>query len=148
MLKNINVSTKITLLILAIAIVSVTAVSFFSYDYHVKSAREKHLTNLNALADNYANYLNTYFNKGAIAVQLIQQSEILKKPGQGAAAPAADDFLAAAMPADDNGDASMESVTDAGNPINDYLIKQKSILGIDEIILTSATGSVIGSSDP
>src|SRR5436190_132853 len=102
MLKNINVSTKITLLILAIAIVSVSAVSFFSYDYHVKSAREKHLSNLNALADNYANYLNTYFNQGAIAVKLLQESEVLKKPGEASAAPAPDDFLAAAMPADDS----------------------------------------------
>lgn len=54
MIKNINVSTKITLLILAVALVAVAAISFFSYDYHVKTVREKHLTNLNALADNYA----------------------------------------------------------------------------------------------
>jgi PAS domain S-box-containing protein len=159
MIKNINVSTKITLLILAIALVAVTAISFFSYDYHLRTIREKNLASLNAVADNYANYFNTFFNRGTVAVQLIQEAEILKNKPNASSAAAADDFIAAAFadptagadPAAENLDTASEPTlesTDSGNPLNDYLVKQKSILGVDEIILTSPTGSVIAASDP
>jgi PAS domain S-box-containing protein len=151
MIKHINVSTKITLLILAVALVAVAAISFFSYDYHVKTTREKHLTNLNALADNYASYLNTYINSGAVAVKEIQEAEILKNNSGAASAPATDDFLATALPAaeDPGADGGMPAPgNDTGNAINDYLLKQKSILGVEDITLTSPTGTVIGSSDP
>jgi PAS domain S-box-containing protein len=152
MIKHINVSTKITLLILAVALVAVAAISFFSYDYHVKNVREKHLTNLNALADNYASYLNTYINNGAIAVKEIQEAEILKKRSEAVPAPATDDFLSTALPdmsGDDAGaDSGMSAESyDAGNAINDFLARQKSILNVDDITLISPTGAVIGSSD-
>lgn len=151
MIKNINVSTKITLLILAVALVAVAAISFFSYDYHVKTVREKHLTNLNALADNYASYLNTYIGRGAVAVKEIQESEILKQKSETVSAPPMDDFMTAAMPdAPDSGEQS-EMATESAEPentVNDYLQKQKAILGVDDITLTSTTGTVIGSSNP
>src|SRR6478752_4765553 len=85
MMKSINISTKIAILILTISLVAVAAISFFSYDYHLKSNRDKFTTNLTVIADNRALYFNNYFEKNASAVQLLQRDEKLK-PASGAAA--------------------------------------------------------------
>ena len=42
MTKNINISTKVTLLILAVSLAAILAISFFSYDYHLKNIKEKY----------------------------------------------------------------------------------------------------------
>ncbi len=69
MMKRINISTKFTILILAVSLVAIAAISFFSYDYHIKNTQEKFATNLNVIADNRAAYFNTYFDKAASAIQ-------------------------------------------------------------------------------
>src|SRR5690242_16629791 len=91
MIKSINVSTKITLLILAVSLVAVVAISFFSYDYHLKTNQEKYSTVLSVIADNRAAYFNTYFERAANAIQILQNSETLKNGGQSSAASAPPD---------------------------------------------------------
>src|SRR5688572_14043078 len=86
MMKSINISTKFTILIMVVTLVAVSAISFFSYDYHLKSNREKFSTNLNAIADNQASYFNSFFEKGERAVQVLQNSEKLKNSLSGNAA--------------------------------------------------------------
>src|SRR6187455_3507151 len=78
MTKNINISTKVTLLILAVSLAAILAISFFSYDYHLKNIKEKYSTALTVIADNRAAYINTLFGKASLAVQVLQNSETLK----------------------------------------------------------------------
>ena len=86
MIKNINISTKVTLLILAVSLAAILAISFFSYDYHLKNTQEKYSTALNVVADNRSAYLNTLFGKASLAVQVLQNSEKLRGTGDSAAA--------------------------------------------------------------
>ncbi len=161
MIKHINVSTKITLLILGITMVAVVAISFFSYDYQVKAVRQKHLASLTALAENYASYFDTYFHRGSIAVQVLQQSDRVKNHGGGGEE--SSDFMVASFAPDitdepetegDSGDEDFESDDFAltsnttSNDLAGYLAQQKSILQVEEITITTPTGSVIASSNP
>lgn len=161
MIKHINVSTKITLLILGITMVAVVAISFFSYDYQVKAVRQKHLASLTALAENYASYFDTYFHRGSIAVQVLQQSDRVKNHGGGGEE--SSDFMVASFAPDitdepetevDSGDEDFESddfsltSNTTSNDLAGYLAQQKSILQVEEITITTLTGSVIASSNP
>lgn len=161
MIKHINVSTKITLLILGITMVAVVAISFFSYDYQVKAVRQKHLASLTALAENYASYFDTYFHRGSIAVQVLQQSDRVKNHGGGGEE--SSDFMVASFAPDitdepetevDSGDEDFESddfsltSNTTSNDLAGYLAQQKSILQVEEITITTPTGSVIASSNP
>jgi len=160
MIKNINVSTKITLLILAVSLVAVVAVSFFSYDYHIKANQNKYTAVLNAVADNRAAYFNTYFEKASHAIQILQNSETLKNGGGASSAPAdggmgmdMDMMMMGEPPVEEEtsedttlsiGDAS----SSAGGGLADFIAAQKDVLGVDEIIITSATGAIVASTDP
>ncbi len=151
MMKSINISTKIAILILAISLVAVAAISFFSYDYHLKSNRDKFTTNLTVIADNRALYFNTYFEKNANALELLQQDEKLK-PASAAAPSDGGGFDMTAMmgdgpPSDGDIDADTVITSSSNSSLTDYLIEQKDILGVADIILTSSTGNVIASTD-
>src|SRR3954468_21649304 len=78
MIKNINISTKITLLILLISLVAVSAVSFFTYDNIRKANQEKYLVNLSVIADNRAGYLSSQLDKAVVAIRSLQESEVIK----------------------------------------------------------------------
>jgi PAS domain S-box-containing protein len=145
MMKSINISTKIAILILAISLVAVAAISFFSYDYHLKSNRDKLTTNLTVIADNRTLYFNTYFEKNANALEFLQQDEKLK-PAKGTAPTEDGGFDLMAMT--DGGSGSDTVITSSSNnSLTDYLIEQKSILGVADILLTSSSGNVIASTD-
>jgi PAS domain S-box-containing protein len=159
MIKNINVSTKITLLILGVTLVAIMAISFFSYDYHKKTVQQKNLTNLTALADNYSAYFSSYFEKAAIAVQVLQSAPAITSSGSPAPS-GGDDLFALSMgmpdmpasePAESEApDESMESSepVESGNSLEDFIKTQKSVLHVDDIVITSSTGSVLASTDP
>lgn len=158
MMKSINISTKITLLILAVSVVAIAAISFFSYDYHIKNTEEKYNTILNAVADNRAAYLNAHLEKAATAVRILQDSERLKSDGA-ASAPAEGGGMdlmammggmdmgapAEEAPADS---AATEETSGSGNTLADFLNEQKDILGVENITITSTTGSIIATTDP
>ncbi len=151
MMKSINISTKIAILILSISLVAVAAISFFSYDYHLKSNRDKFTTTLTVIADNRALYFNTYFEKNAHALELLQQDEKLR-PASGSSAPAdGGGFDMMAMtgeaPSDSEADTVLNSSSSNGS-LSDYLNEQKDILGVSDILLTSTTGTVVASTDP
>jgi PAS domain S-box-containing protein len=145
MMKSINVSTKITLLILAVSLVAVAAISFFSYDYHVKSNREKYATILTAIAENRASLIANHLARAGAAVQLLQQADILKN----GSAPAAFSDPTFSDPA--FSDPAAIDTTQSAPPAmtrESFLAAQKFSLGVDDIIITSPTGIVIASTDP
>lgn len=152
-MKNINISTKITLLILLISLVAVTAVSFFTYDHIRKTNQEKYLVNLNVIADNRAGYFSAYFDKVVIALRSLQESEVIKSGGTSSAptsTPTDDPFAAA--PAEDPAEEATEEIsepvsTGSGNTLLDYLNKQKEIFGFKDIIITNINGGIIASTD-
>jgi PAS domain S-box-containing protein len=146
MMKSINISTKIAILILTISLVAVAAISFFSYDYHLKSNRDKFTTNLTVIADNRALYFNTYFEKNASAVALLQRDEKLK-PASGAAASDGGLDMMAMMGGAPPSEGDTVITTSSNSSLTDYLIEQKDILGVADIIVTSSSGNVIASTN-
>jgi PAS domain S-box-containing protein len=151
MMKSINVSTKITILILMVSLVAVAAISFFSYDYQLKNTREKYSTTLNVIADNRAALLNSFLEKGAATIKILQVSDLVKSGGN-APAPAADP-MAMMMPDMDmpaSPDVPVDSTTaeaPAGLTFKDYLEQLKYASEVDEIYVTNAVGSVIATTD-
>jgi PAS domain S-box-containing protein len=148
MIKNINVSTKITVLILGITLIAVGSISFFSYDYHRKTVHEKNTTTLTSLADNYAAYFSHYFDRAATAVEILKNAPAITSNASAGGAPAADIFAVSMdMPAEETSSDSA-SAEPEGPSLLDYLNEQKSILRVDDIIITSTSGAVIASTDP
>jgi PAS domain S-box-containing protein len=150
MIKNINVSTKITVLILGITLIAVGSISFFSYDYHRKTIQEKNITTLTSVADNYAAYFSNYFDRAATAVQILKNAPAITSNSSGGSSPAAADIFAVSMDAPSAGETNSDSTSaePTGATLLNFLNEQKSILRVDDIILTSNSGSVIASTDP
>jgi PAS domain S-box-containing protein len=133
------------LLILAIALVAVTAISFFSYDYHVKALQQKHQVNLSAIADNYSSYFNTYFEHATAAVQVIQTADAVN--GQTTTAPPSDDPFGG-MGFDVGAAPEEAAAAPAVGGIEDFLVKQKEIFDVEDIHITSHGGNVVETTDP
>lgn len=146
MMKSINVSTKITILILLVSIVAVAAISFFSYDYHIKSTEEKNTSSLSVIADNRAALLNSYLDKASIAIRILQNSQTLKN---GSSAPVAMADMGDEPSFDEaSDDSTFTTSTSTGSSLTDFLSSWKGILGVDEIFITSTTGAISASSNP
>lgn len=146
MFKNIKITVKISVIILAVSLLAVLAISFFTYDYNLQTNKEKFLINLNVLADSRAEHFNSYFEKVITGIKAIQNSDAVKQGGSPAAA--INDFAMPLMQTDDSsaGDLSVEEP--ATDPLLAYLIKQKEIFGFDQIMITSTVGNIIASTDP
>src|SRR4051812_39208531 len=123
MMKGIKISTKITLLILFLAVVAVTAVSLFTYDYVIKTNQEKFTTNLNVIADNRAAYFNAYFDKIASALKLLQESDVIKAGNQSASVPDATVDLMTLTDGASADESAQEPTAASGNSLVDYLNK-------------------------
>ena len=147
MMKSINISTKLTLLIMAVSLAAIAAISFFSYDYHRKNAQDKYAATLGVIADNRAAYFNTFFERAALAIQVLQNSDQIKGSG-GTAAPAdGADLMALMGPPPSEGDTVLTSAS-TDQVLARELTKQKYLLGVEEITVTSPTGTIIASTDP
>jgi PAS domain S-box-containing protein len=144
MIKNINISTKVTVLIIVITLVAVSAVSFFMYDYNVRTNQEKYTNNLTVIADNRAAYFENYFEKVESEIKLLQSSEKLTS-GSTSASP---ESLMGGMDMGGSGDTTLTSSSAGNGGIVDYLNAQKEIFGFEQIIITSTTGSIVASTDP
>lgn len=161
MIKSINVSTKITILILLVSIVAVAAISFFSYDFHFKTAEEKNTTTLTVIADNRTAYINSFLDKAAIAINVLQNSETVKNGGSAPDGGGMDmmmDMMGGGEPTfpdeaattDVPAETTDSTATASAGPVtlDEYLGAQKFVLGVDDIIITSTTGAVSASTDP
>src|SRR5690606_19938320 len=165
MMKSINISTKFTILILVVSLIAVAAISFFSYDYHLKANKEKFATNLSVIADNQTAYFNSYFERAERAVQFLQSSDKLKTElanGGGSSEGGGMDFLMAPIGSDESGNddsGTEESESDSteteisfgpgeNSSLAGYLKEMKATLGVSEITITSGTGAVQATTDP
>jgi PAS domain S-box-containing protein len=147
MMKGIKISTKITLLVIIISLVAVAAISFFTYEYNLQANREKITNNLNVIAENRAAQINTYFDKIAFAISVLQNSSEINNPESGGGAPAPADDFGALM--DMGGETPTDSASDepTSSSLEDYLSTQKDLFGVQQIYLTSNTGPVVASTD-
>jgi PAS domain S-box-containing protein len=159
-MKGIKISTKITLLILLLGVVAVSAISLFTYDQVIKANQEKFVTNLAVIADNRAAYLDHYFDKIISSVRTIQESQTLKNGG---AVPESDPAPMITLtnetetPAEneesveEGGQESSEQVftspTPEGNPLAAYLMTQKEIYGFEDIYLTTPSYSILAATN-
>jgi len=145
MMKNINISTKITILILAVSVAAIAAISFFSYDYHLKTIQEKYATNLNVIADQRTAYFNSIFEKALLAMKALQNSETLKKDHEDAApADTGLDFGETMVPEGEESDTVLTTAT-SDLSLSEYLTQQKEQLGVDDITLTTPSGEILAS---
>jgi PAS domain S-box-containing protein len=142
MLKGIKISTKITLLILVLSVIAVTAISFFTYDYILKNNQEKFTTNLSVIADYRAAYLSNYFNKIITKVEILQSSPTLTSGPAPSAPVSTGDEMSDLM-----GDGETTSQPATGNPLADFLSTQKDLLGFEDIYLTNTTGGIVASTN-
>lgn len=145
MMKGIKISTKITLLVIIISLVAVAAISFFTYEYNLEANREKITNNLNVITENRAAQINTYFDKAAFAMSVLQNSSEIKNDGSASSAPPADDFAMLDM----GGGAPADTTTEAsgGSSLEDYLNTQKDAFGFQQLYITSLTGAISTSTD-
>jgi PAS domain S-box-containing protein len=141
MIKGIRISTKISALVIVISLVAVGAISFFTYDYNLQNNREKITNNLNVITENRATQVNTYFEKAAFGVRLLQTSPEINKRGESASSAPPDDFGGFDM------GAPADSSAAASSPLEEYLNTQKDILGFDQLYITSKTGAISASTD-
>jgi PAS domain S-box-containing protein len=128
MMKSINISTKITLLVMLLSLVAVSAISFFTYDNLRKTNQERYLNNLSIIAENRAGYINGYLEKVVNGVRVLQESEIVKSGGG-------------------LSDVMMMDSASTGTSLPDYLTRQKEIFGYDQIAITSTSGAIVASTD-
>lgn len=148
-MKRINISTKFTVLILAVSLIAVGAISFFSYDYHLKTNEQKFAANLAVIADNQTAYFNTFFENAERSLQYLQNSETLKARLASAGAGGGMDLM---MPpiGDDMASASDSDSTETESkdePLSGFLSEIKSTLDVAEITITSPTGAVVATTD-
>jgi PAS domain S-box-containing protein len=157
MMKGIKISTKITLLIVVLGLVAVSAIGLFNYDLVIKTRQEKHTTNLRVIAENRAAYFDHYFDKIISSVKAIGESEILKNGGVQSPAP---DLIAVADETDPaQTDTAQEPTSEepaedvfttasySDNPLSGFLKAQKDIYGFEDVFLTTPTGSIIASTN-
>jgi PAS domain S-box-containing protein len=149
-MKGIKISSKIILLMVLLALIAVAAVSFFTYDYVHKINREKFTANLQVIADNRAEYFNTYFDKAVHGVLLMQNADVLKNGGSTATPPAvepADGLEFPAAPGEETDTTASSAPTTSANPLNDFLSTQKDIFSYDAVYLISTSGAIVASSN-
>lgn len=140
MFKGIKISTKITALVIVISLVAVGAISFFTYDFNLKTNREKVINNLNVITENRTAQINTYFDKVKYGMSELQSASEIKNGGESTSAAPSDGF-AFDMPSDSASEPA------AGSPLEDYLNSQKDVLGFDQLYITSKTGAISASTD-
>lgn len=78
MLQKIKISDKITGLIVAIALVAILVMDFFTYQINMEAANEKFNASLSAIADNQSSKVSNYFDHIASTANFFQQSDIVK----------------------------------------------------------------------
>lgn len=154
MMKSINISTKITLLIFLLSLVAVTAISFFTYDYLKKANQEKYTTTLSVIADNRAGYMSTYLDKAVTVIRTMQESDIIKSGGQATqAAPTEGGDLMAMMGGEESETTAEDTTTEttapaeSSNPLKEYLTKQKETYGFEQVFITSTQGGIVTSTE-
>ncbi len=144
MLKNIKISTKISLLVLLLTGLAIIAISFFTQDYNQKNTYDKYASTLESLAESRATYVNLQAERIKQALVTLQNAEVLKSQES----PAADDGgmdLKAMFGGGDEG--STDSAGSTSDAVTQFLEAQREFFGFETIMLTSGKGSIIKSTN-
>lgn len=123
MFRNIKISVKIAALIITLSLISVVAISLFTYQQNVQSAQEKIKVTVSTIADHRAAQFNNYFENLKSRLELLRQSKT---------------FL--------NDSAAADSVSDAA-PETILLKAIQESHNYERALLTNARGSILSSSD-
>ncbi len=167
MLNKLNIRSKITVVIFLIALVAVSSISFFTYNYNLLNNQEKAITTLTVVADARTEYFDAYFDRIHTAVSVIQSSELVKNGGSSPAAdtgmdmlfpdggtseetPEEDPFAISDEPSDST--SSEDEMfgfeePESGSSLNDFIEEQKSFFGFEQIYVTSTSGAISASTD-
>lgn len=70
--NDLDITSKITLLVLIISLAAVSAISFFSFDINRQATRDKYQYSLQAIADAKATHINQFFETTARAITSVQ----------------------------------------------------------------------------
>jgi len=79
MFKKIKISFKITVLIVVVSLISLLAISFFTYKINLNANQDNLESGLSVIADNRAKELDHYFDHLASTVHFLQNSDEIKK---------------------------------------------------------------------
>ena len=156
MLNKLNIRSKITVIIFLIALIAVSAISFFTYNYNLLNNQEKALTTLNVVADARTEYFDAYFDRVHTAISVMQSADVMKN---GAAPSGGMDMMMQDFGAEDteaeepamSDSLSMDSEPSfeepAGLSVEDFLEQQRSFFGFEQIYITSKNGAIESSTD-
>ncbi len=147
MFRNINISTKIGVLVLLLTGLAVVTISFFTQDFHRKNVYDKYAATLEALTDSRAAYVNVQTERIIQALIILQESDALKNQST-SSAPFGGGMDEMDMFGGGDGSSDTTSTSSAvSDPVLDLLTKQKDLFGFESITLTTASGSIVKSTD-
>ena len=146
-IKRVNISTKITTLVLTISVLAVLAISFFTYEFNLQTNREKIISNLNVITENRASQVNTYFDKIDFELGLLQRASEITNVASDTGTTESDPFAAMFDMGGGETEAPAEESADAGSPLEQYLATQKDNFKFEQIYVTSNTGAIKASTD-
>jgi len=70
--KDLDITSKITILVLILSIVAVGGISLFTFDFNKKATSEKYIYSLNAITETRAHHINLFFETTSKAITTIQ----------------------------------------------------------------------------
>lgn len=79
MLKNINIGSKITGLVLAVVLLTVLAISFIAYDFSKTYIEDRYYENLQVIADLKVEKIESFFSESFSEATLIQNLEAVQQ---------------------------------------------------------------------
>jgi PAS domain S-box-containing protein len=143
MLKSLKISTKIGAIAVVLTMLSVLAISFFSYHYNQKANELKNQTALSSLTESRALYVDQQLTSLELAIKTIQQADVVKN--QQAASPTSNEGGADLMALfGGGGEASPSASTD---PLSTFLTTQTEVFELAAAYIVSENKTILSSSD-
>ncbi len=146
MFRNIKISAKITGLVLLLAIITLVAISFFTFTINREAALDKLTTNISLVADSRAELLNTHLEKITFSLKLIQNSETLKNDLNGTATASSSTVGGMDMSELMSGEPDSTTTSEI-DPLENHLKDLIDIYSFDQILITDNKGLVATATD-
>ncbi|GCC50172.1 PAS domain S-box protein [Chryseotalea sanaruensis] len=147
MLKNIKISTKISLLVLLLTGLAIVAISFFTQDYNKKNIYEKYAATLGALAETKSDYVDQQAERIKQALVILQNSDVLKNQNSPAPEEGGMDLMDMFGGGDEAADESESDSLAGADPVISFLQTQKELFGFESIMIITPKGSIIKSTE-
>jgi len=141
MLKKLKISTKIGAVVVALTMLSVIVISFFSYRYNQKAVEQKNITALSSSSSSQALVVDQQLSSIELSIKVIQQADVVKNQSTGDTS------------ADNGGGADLmamfggEEAPAESNPLTDYLSSQREVFNLQEVYLVADNKTIVTASD-